>query len=213
MTRLEQRHAQAETTRPRAAGPAAFSDSGGAPLLRTVAGRLTPDRSGARPDAEPPTTTPTRLLVGFTAGFSSVLIFSSGAIAILHAAGIVPFAPWNTSPAPPFGTPQILSDAFWGGLWGVIYALIEPRLTARLGWWPGGSVFGVALPLLVAWFVVSPLKGMPIAAGFVPSMLLLGVVLATVFGLGTAIIFRFGLHLSGRKAPLSPTTLADRSRG
>jgi hypothetical protein len=148
--------------------------------------------------------TPTRLMAGFSAGFLSVLIFPSGMIAILYAAGAIPFAPWSMAPAPPFGLPQILSDAFWGGLWGVIYALLEPRLTARLGWWSGGLVFGVVLPMLVRWFVVLPLKSMPVAAGFVPSMLLLEIVLHAVFGLGMAMIFRFGLHLAGRSAPLSP---------
>ena len=34
---------------------------------------------------------PTRLVVGFIAGFLSVLIFASGLIAILHAAGVVRF--------------------------------------------------------------------------------------------------------------------------
>jgi hypothetical protein len=147
--------------------------------------------------------TPTRLIVGFVAGFLSVSIVVNGLIAILHAAGIVPFAPWNTMPMPPWGAPQFLSDAFWGGLWGIAYALLEPRLTARLGWWPGGLVFG-AVPLLVQWFVVFPLKGMAIAGGFVPSMMVLGIVLHAVFGLGTAIIFRLGRHLAGGRSSLSP---------
>jgi hypothetical protein len=60
---------------------------------------------------------PTRLMAGFIAGFLSVLIFSSGMIAILYAAGApVPFAPWNMAPVPPFGVPQSISAAFWGGL-------------------------------------------------------------------------------------------------
>src|SRR3712207_8500337 len=83
--------------------------------------------------------TPPRLLLGFLAGFLSVLIFQSGLVAVLHAAGAVPSAPWSLAPVPPFGVPRSLSAAFWGGLWGVAYALLEPRLTARLGWWPGGD--------------------------------------------------------------------------
>jgi hypothetical protein len=157
--------------------------------------------------------TPTRLMVGFIAGFLSVLTFQSGLIAIFYAAGAaVPFAPWSMAPVPPFGVPQSLSAAFWGGLWGVAYAFLEPRLTARLGWWSGGLVFG-ALPLLVLWFVALPLKGLPIGGGFALSRVLVAIVLHAGFGLGTAIIFRFGRHLAGRRAPPSPAALSDRPRG
>jgi hypothetical protein len=48
----------------------------------------------------------------------------------------------------------------------VVCALLEPRLTARLGWWSGGLAFGAVLPLVVLWFVVMPLKGLPIGGGF-----------------------------------------------
>src|SRR5689334_18497399 len=111
---------------------------------------------------------PARLMVGFVAGFLAVLTFQSGLVALLHAAGAVPFAPWSVAPVPPFGVPRSLSAAFWGGLWGAAYALLEPRLTARLGWWAGGLVFGAVLPVLVLWLVVLPLKGQPVGGGFAP---------------------------------------------
>ena len=107
--------------------------------------------------------TPTRLVVGFVAGFLSVLTFQSGLIAILHAAGAIPFAPWRMTPVPPFGVPQSLSAAFWGGLWGVAYALLEPRLSARLGWWLGGLAFGAVLPVLALWIVALPLVTVALA--------------------------------------------------
>ena len=154
--------------------------------------------------------TPTRLLLGFLAGFLSVLTFQSGLVAVLHAAGAVPSAPWSMAPVPPFGVPRSLSAAFWGGLWGVAYALLEPRLTARLGWWPGGLAFGAVLPVLVLWFVVMPLKGQPVGGGFSASRVLLTVVIQAAFGLGTAVIFRVGLRLAGRRAS-SPAILSDRS--
>ena len=153
------------------------------------------------------TATPTRLIVGFIAGSLSVLIFSSGLIAIFYAAGAaVPLAPWSMAPVPPFGVPQSFSAAFWGGLWGVAYAFLEPRLTARLGWWSGGLVFGAVLPVLVLWFVVMPLKGLAIGGGFALSRVLLEIVLHAVFGLGTAIMFRLGLDLAS-------AALSDLSRG
>ena len=146
-----------------------------------------------------------RAALGFIAGFLSVLTFEMVLIAILDAAGApVPITPWSMAPVPPFGVPQSISAAFWGGLWGMVYAFLEPRLTARLGWWSGGLAFG-ALPLLVLWFVVLPLKGLPIGGGFVLPMVLLAIALHACFGLGAAIIFRFGLHLVGRQALLVQT--------
>ena len=153
-----------------------------------------------------------RLMVGFIAAFLSVLTVQSAAVAALHAAGAPAPPPWSTAPVPPLGVPQILSSAFWGGLWGAAYALLEPRLTARLGWWAGGLAF-VALPLLAFWFVALPLKGLPVGGGFAPAGVLVGIVLHAVFGLGAAAIFRFGLGLAGRRAHPSPVRGATRNRG
>ncbi len=142
-----------------------------------------------------------RLMVGFIAAFLSVLTVQSAAVAALHAAGAPAPPPWSTAPVPPLGVPQILSSAFWGGLWGAAYALLEPRLTARLGWWAGGLAFG-ALPLLAFWFVALPLKGLPVGGGFAPAGVVVAVVLHAVFGLGTAAFFRAGRRPAGRGVPL-----------
>jgi hypothetical protein len=166
--------------------------------------RMTPttDRNGrsAMTRLEPapyPTMTAKHLLLGFLAGFISVLTFQSVMLAIFHAAGAgVPFAPWSMAPVPPLGVPQSLSAAFWGGLWGVAYALLRPRLDALLGWWIGGLVFG-ALPLLALWFIVLPLKGLPLGGGFTPGGTLVAIVLHAVFGLGAAIVFRLAAPLVG----------------
>jgi hypothetical protein len=156
----------------------------------------------------------TRLAMGFVAGFISVWIFSNGVIALLYAAGApVPLTPWSMTPVPPFGLPRSVSGAFWGGLWGVVYALLEPRLTARLGWWCGGLAFGAVLPLFTLWFVVMPLKGIPIGGGFTPTGVPVDILLHAVFGLGTAIVFRLVSGLVGRGTPLPPTALSERSRG
>jgi hypothetical protein len=145
-----------------------------------------------------------RLAAGFVAGFLSVLVFSNGAIALYHFAGVsVPFAPWSMAPVPPFGVPQTLSTAFFGGIWGSVYAVVEPWLTARLGWLTGGIAFG-ALPLLALWFVVFPLKGIPVGGGFTAFAVQLGVVLHAAFGLGLAIFFRIVRHLSGRSGDEDP---------
>jgi len=151
-------------------------------------------------------TTSTRLFLGFLAGSVSHLIFQDALRGILYLAHLVPALPWSLMPVPPLGVPASLNLAFWAGLWGLAYALLEQRLTALLAWWSGGIVFGIA-PLVVYWFVVLPLKGFGIGGGFqLPAVLLYGALHLT-FGIGTAILFRFGLVLAHRPDRASPEAL------
>jgi hypothetical protein len=136
---------------------------------------------------------PRWLIIGFVAGFVSVLVFHQGVFAILHQLQITPRAPYSMSHTAPFGVPQLWSIAFWGGVWGVLLAASFARLDdARLI--IASIIFGAILPTLVAWFVVSPLKGHPVAAGFAPAGMAIGVVVNAAWGLGTGI----GLALFGR---------------
>ena len=138
--------------------------------------------------------TPTHLVLGFLAGALSHLIFQGGFGAILYIANLIPALPWSLAPVPPLGVPRSLSYAFWAGLWGLVYALLEPRLTAHFGWWVGGLVFGIA-PLLVYWFVVLPLKGAGVGGGFHLAMVPIEVGFHVIFGIGLAILYRCGLAL------------------
>jgi hypothetical protein len=133
------------------------------------------------------------VLVGFIAGAVSVLVFHQGAAALLHSLEFTPNAPYSMQPTQPFGVPQLWSITFWGGLWGALLAaslarLDGPRLVVA------ATVFGAVLPTLVAWFIVAPLKGQPIAAGGVPSAMLIGPIVNGAWGLGTGL----GLVLFGR---------------
>jgi hypothetical protein len=145
------------------------------------------------------TTTATRLLLGFLAGLLSHLIFQGAFGSILYAAHVLPTLPWSLMPVPPLGVPKTISLGFWAGLWGLAYVLLEPRLTARFGWWLGGLVFGV-LPLAVLWFVVLPLKGLGIGGGFHLAKVPIEVGFHAAFGIGVSIIFRLGLVLARRRA-------------
>jgi hypothetical protein len=133
------------------------------------------------------------LLVGFVAGAASVLLFHQGAFALLHAFGATPRLPYSTQPTVPLGLPQIWSITFWGGVWGVLLAATLARLErGRLVL--AALVFGAILPTLVAWFVVAPLKGQPMAGGFVPMAMATALIVNGAWGLGTGI----GLALFGR---------------
>ncbi len=140
--------------------------------------------------------TPARLALGFAAGALSHVIFQGALGAALYAAGIVPKLVWSLDPVPPFGVPATANNMFWDGLWGMVYALAEPRLTPRFGRLPGGLLFGFA-PLLVYWLVVLPLKGAGLGEGPAGAEILIDVAFDTVFGLGIAVLFASGLRLAG----------------
>ena len=145
---------------------------------------------------------PSRILLGFGVGALSHVVFQGALGTAYFAAGLIPGLPWSLEPSPPFGVPTTVNLAFWAGLWGVAYALLEPRLTARVGRIGGGLAFGVAA-LLVRWFVVLPLKGAPVAEGLVPSLVLVYLGFHLAFGVGLAVIFgaALGLAASLSRAP------------
>lgn len=147
-----------------------------------------------------------RLCLGFLAGLLSHLIFQGGFGASLYAVHLLPALPWSLTSVPPLGVPKTLSLGFWAGLWGLAYALLERRLTARFGLWLGGFVFGLA-PLAVHWFVVLPLKGMGIGGGFHPAMMPIEIGFHEAFGIGVAITFRSGLAFARRMTGASPGAL------
>ena len=149
----------------------------------------------------------TRLLLGFLAGFLSHLIFQGAFGTVLYAADVLPSLPWSLTPVPPLGVPKTLSLGFWAGLWGLAYALLERRLTAHFTWWLGGLVFGLALPLVAYWFIVLPLKGLGIGGGFHLAMVPIEVGFHAAFGIGAAIIFRYGRILAQRLGRASPEAL------
>jgi hypothetical protein len=135
---------------------------------------------------------PRWLIVAFLSGFASVLVFHQGALALLHTVGLTHAAPYAMKATAPFGLPAVWSAALWGGVWGILLAaaLVRVRGASFVIW---AAIFGAVLPTLVAWFVVAPLKGQPMAAGFVPHAMLVGPIVNAAWGLGTGI----GLVLFG----------------
>ncbi len=128
------------------------------------------------------------LALAFAAGFISVLVFHQAMLAILHGLGVTPGVPWQTTPVPPLGIPQVISSAFWGGL-GVLClrwcydAPAAPPLTGSRPWCSGLSL---SRSWRGSWW---PLKGQPIAGGWQPLRLLTGLLVNGAWGLGTALLF------------------------
>lgn len=148
------------------------------------------------------------LIVGFLAGAVSVLIFHQGAIALLNAFELTERTPFSMQATQPWGVPQLWSLTFWGGVWGVLFAALLRRYDGA-GLVAASLLLGAVLPTLVAWFLVAPLKGQPMAAGFVPMAMAMGVIVNAAWGLGTGL----GLAVFGRRRPVERRHLGkDRRR-
>ena len=111
-------------------------------------------------------------------------------LVLLHAVNLTPRSAFPTTPTPPFGIPQIWSLAFWGGVWGLVFAEIAPRFRQDTRYWIAALLFGAMAPTFVAWFIVAPLKGQPLAGGFQSAAMLTGILVNGAWGVGTAVLLR-----------------------
>ena len=125
----------------------------------------------------------------FLAGFLSTLLFHQGLLALLHVAGKTTRKAWGLAPTPPFGVPAVLSLAFFGGLWGILlWEILRKRRAGAQ--WALALVLGALLPTLVAFFVVFPLKGLPVAGGWKPDLVVGALLLNGAWGLGVVALMR-----------------------
>jgi hypothetical protein len=94
-----------------------------------------------------------RIVLGFIAAAISVLIVHEGIIYLLNAAGYIPGRGWSMTPAiPPWGVPRLVNNVFWGGLWGVLFALVYEWVPG--GWsWLKGLIYGL---FIVVWSQLGP---------------------------------------------------------
>jgi len=161
----------------------------------------TPAASSLPTDPKHATALAIHLLLAFMAGFVAVLVFHQGVRAALVAAGVVEATPYALGPSAVTGVPRVLERAFWGGVWGIVLALILFRVPRRppSAYWVVALVFGALLPSLFAWFIVAPFKGGPIAAGGDPVRLAVGLLTNGVWGVGTAALYRLLLRVRGHR--------------
>lgn len=135
------------------------------------------------------------LLMGFLAAAIATITVHELINFVLLQAGLFPRAPWSMSPAAVTGVPQVLSDTFWGGLWGMLFALIQGSI-------PGGNltvkglIFGVVGPALIGVFILLPLitGRFPLFFGGDPKLIVS--VLLILGGFGAAMGWLYGLFTS-----------------
>jgi hypothetical protein len=126
--------------------------------------------------------------IAFAAGFVAVLALHQPMLGLLSSLGITQAVPYASKAVGPLGVPQFISAAFWGGIWGMVLQAVSRR-------WPVGAglllkclIFGMIFPTLVAWFVVAPLKGLPMAGGFKANNMITGLCVNAAWGLGAGIL-------------------------
>ena len=129
---------------------------------------------------------PMRAFLGFVAAAISVLTFHQGMWALLYGLGAMPVPPYPTRPIPPLGIPLIVDLCFWGGLYGAVFGLLRPRFTTPL--WICGLIMGI-IAALVGMFIVAPIKGAPIANGWMVWPIVRSFLINGSFGVGLGLIF------------------------
>ncbi|WP_431268514.1 hypothetical protein [Dankookia sp. P2] len=133
------------------------------------------------------------LLLGFAAGFVAVLVFHQGtAFLLYHLGNDIPAvvgifgktsAPFAMAPTKPLGVPVVLSQAFWGGVWGMVLTLI--LVTLRPPAILFSTVFGALALTAVAVTLVPYLKGLPTWSGAIPWR---GLLYNGAWGFGVALV-------------------------
>src|SRR4029453_10180983 len=101
----------------------------------------------------------------FVAGAIAALVFQMGMATILNLLGM-PTSPFPMGATKPFGVPQMWSLVFWGGIWGIVFGAAEKFFPHGAIYWLPAILFGAIFPTLVLWFVVFPIKGIAVAAGW-----------------------------------------------
>ena len=75
-------------------------------------------------------------------------------------------APFNMAPTKPLGVPVVLSQAFWGGVWGMVLTLILVKLRPPAILF--ATLFGALALTAVGVSLVPYLKGLPVWNGAIP---------------------------------------------
>ena len=141
-----------------------------------------------------------RALLGFVAAAISVLTFHQAMWEALHFLSIPGLGmppPYPIDAIPPWGVPSIANLCFWGGLYGIAFGLVLPRLTAPL--WLCGLGLGI-IAALVGIFVVPAVKGLPVGSGWVPLNWVRFFLINGFWGIGVGIILPLLITRGPRQA-------------
>ena len=144
-----------------------------------------------------------RIILGFVAAMLAVLLVHQPVIAGLAAAKLLPatavaynMEPLKNAPAVVAsafaglglkGWPTLFNTVFWGGMWGVLYALTFARLP--VGGWLKGLLLGAFIMVFSSWMLIPWIRGQPLFAGYDPMRMMVTAMITLPFGIATAIFF------------------------
>jgi hypothetical protein len=135
-----------------------------------------------------PKVSPRLVATAFIAGALAVPLFHQLLFLLLYLLGVIPVAPFSLESTKPFGVPDVVSASFWGGVWGVVFALTLPRFFHGLAYWLASAIIGGLALTLVYIFVVVPLK-----TGTLPpergGLFIIGFLLNAAWGIGWALLW------------------------
>jgi hypothetical protein len=136
-----------------------------------------------------------RAVLGFVAAAISVVLVHEGIIYGLTQAGVIPGTAWGMQPIPPYGVPRLANNVFWGGLWGVLFALVYAWIPGGMSWLKG-LIFGIFIVVASNWILLPLIKGrvfgLPnqiLFSGLDPKRMLLVALIVGGFGLGLGIVY------------------------
>ena len=147
--------------------------------------------------ANTPSLSPTAMLLGFVAAAIAVLTVHQSIVYVLASAKVLPATSqaWSMATIAPLGLPKIVSDIFWGGLWGSLFAVVWPKIPGG-AMWLRGLIFGLLVALFSNWMIVPFIKGTLLKfpnqvffGGFDPTRMMATLLILGGFGLTTGLVY------------------------
>ena len=137
-----------------------------------------------------------RVVLGFIAAATAMLTVHEGVIYLLFMAGYLPNVAWSMAPPiPPWGVPRLINNVFWGGLWGVLFALAYNWIPSGVAWLKG-LIFGLFIVVVSNWTLLPLIKGSVFGqpgqvmfAAWSPQRMLITIAIVGGFGLTLGIIY------------------------
>jgi hypothetical protein len=99
-----------------------------------------------------------RIVLGFIAAAISVAVVHEGIILLLTQYGLLRGTAWGMQPIPPWGVPRLINNIFWGGLWGILFALIYDWIPGGMAWLKG-LLYGFFIVVVSNWIMLPLIKG------------------------------------------------------
>jgi hypothetical protein len=123
----------------------------------------------------------------FVAGTLAVPLFHQALLYVLHRIAYTARTPFAMNPTQPFGVPQTFSAAFWGGIWGLVLAMLLARVGERF-YFAAAMAFGAVVPTLASLVLMPQFRGT--TPDTTATALVTTVLMNLAWGFGTAALTR-----------------------